>query len=228
MTALIAPMPPAPESDRLWFTVYCRACGTKECMSRDEHDPLLTERCDEHNALLHSEQYRSESGTILQSGEQDTAMPRGFPRPRLDVAGYETGPTPYVAASARNPGSLDYDRSYETIDGFLCQVCGLAVGDERCGVATALPARAGADPGTLTIEEDHGLTHEKCAQLTVAWCPAFTGNPAFTGMAMWLVDTASLRTVWPQLGKTLTLGMLTGVTRIEPPAGARRPWLASA
>lgn len=185
-------------------------------MSQDEDDPLLTERRDEHNSLLHST-----------PSDPARDMARGYPRPRLEVPGYETGPTPYVAASPRNPGSLDYDRSYETVDHFLCQVCGLAVDDERCGVATAVPA-PGADPGELTIEEDHGLTHEKCTQLTVAWCPAFTGNPEFTGMVMWLVNTAGLRAAWPQLGKTLNLGMLTGVTQVEAPAGARRPWLATA
>lgn len=163
--------------------------------------------------------------THLEGDLTGAGMPRGFPRPRLEVLGYENGPAPYVAGSVSQPGTLDFSRSAETKRGFLCAVCGLEVTDDRCGVATGLRAD-GADPNELTIDEDHGLSHEKCARLTVAWCPAFTGMPGLAQMMMWMVDTDSLRRVWPRLGTDLTIGQLTGKEQLLPPAGARRPWAA--
>lgn len=150
-------------------------------------------------------------------------MPRGLPRPRLQVPGYENGPAPYVAGSTSQPGVLDMVRSIATDKGFLCAVCGLEVTDGRCGIATAVPAD-GADPDLLTVDGDHGLSHVTCARMTTAWCPAFTGRPDLIPLVMWLVDTATLRAAWPRLNTDLTLGLLGAREQVSVPAGARRPW----
>lgn len=155
----------------------------------------------------------------------EEVMTKGFPRPRLQVPGYENGPAPYVAASVREPGVLDLGRCVEVDEGFLCAVCGVEVTESRCGIATGNPVGP-VDIESLPVEDDHGLTHEKCARLTVAWCPSFANHPDLVLMAMWMVDTASVRACWDLLPDGLTLGMLSGRERLHPPAHARRPWVS--
>lgn len=157
---------------------------------------------------------------------QDADMPAGLPRPRLRVPGYENGPTPYVAASPSSPGTLDFARTVASDKGFLCAVCGLKVTDARCGIATGAPAD-GADPDLLTVDGDHGLSHETCARMTTAWCPAFTGRPDLPPLLMWFVDTAALRAVWHRLDTDLTLGLLGSRELVPAPPAAHRPWMAS-
>ncbi|SDH40801.1 hypothetical protein [Microbacterium sp. 77mftsu3.1] len=141
------------------------------------------------------------------------AMPRGFPRPRLTAPGFETLPAPYVAASVSQPAALDFDRARETEERFLCMVCGLEVTGDRCGISTGVAAPGVADE-RLDVEMDHGLTHPACARMTAMMCPAFRSDYAHAPMAMWMVDTASLRAVWDKLDDGLTLGMLTGRERV--------------
>ena len=115
-------------------------------------------------------------------------MPRGFPRPRIDIKEYATLPLPYVAAGPDAPGVLDYERSTAAWRDFLCQVCGLEVTDDVCGVAT------GAAPDENWIHDDNGLTHLGCARITARMCPEFVGQDPT--MLMWTVTTAELRAHW--------------------------------
>lgn len=147
-------------------------------------------------------------------GSSTTWIPRGFPRPRLRVDGYRTAPAPYVVSSLTSPGSLDSPRTDDTVDNFLCALCGLEVTDERCGIATGEPAE-GANTGYLRIEYDHGLTHLKCAEITIRMCPAFRDGMSSARMAMWSVDTASLRPDFRRVQEGgLRLGDLRGVTAL--------------
>ena len=47
--AYIGNMPPVPESDRAWFTVYCHECGIEEGMARHPEAQMLVDKRDAHN-----------------------------------------------------------------------------------------------------------------------------------------------------------------------------------
>lgn len=172
-----------------------------------------------------SEVTETEPKRVESLGSSTTWIPRGFPRPRLRVDGYRTAPAPYVVSSLESPGSLDSPRTDDTVQNFLCALCGLEVTDERCGIATGEPAE-GADTGDLPIEYDHGLTHLKCADITVRMCPAFRDGMSSVRMAMWTVDTATLRPIFRRVQERgVRLGELGGVIPLghEYPFPSARP-----
>jgi hypothetical protein len=138
-------------------------------------------------------------------------------------------PFPYVARALDVPGDLHSGRASECTRDFLCQVCGLEVTEDRCGIATGAPT-AEKYISMLEVEADHGLTHVGCARMTVKFCPAFRDG-YITPMAMWLVDTASLQGCWARFvsdslpssvtrtsARPLMLGQLAGVERLLSPA----------
>lgn len=52
--AFIAKMPPSPESNRRYWSMYCRECGIEEMMADSAGDPRLIARRDNHNANIHA------------------------------------------------------------------------------------------------------------------------------------------------------------------------------
>lgn len=52
--AQIEMMPPSPETDAVWYSVYCRECGIEEGMAHEKDSPMLVEKRDRHNVEYHS------------------------------------------------------------------------------------------------------------------------------------------------------------------------------
>lgn len=51
--AFIAKMPPSPESNRSYWSMYCKECGIEEMLMDTADDPRLVARRDDHNAKVH-------------------------------------------------------------------------------------------------------------------------------------------------------------------------------
>ncbi len=51
--AFIGKMPPSPESNRRYWTMYCRVCGIEERLAAGPGDPTLIAHTEAHNARFH-------------------------------------------------------------------------------------------------------------------------------------------------------------------------------
>lgn len=118
------------------------------------------------------------------SGRRHRVTPPGWPRPRT---GDGRLPVPWNAAAGPgcDPGELgqrDARRTRRTSGGWVCQVCGLRLPDDRpaylCGyIDDTIGAPAGLEPGDRLPEGwgihamDHGLMHRWCLRLALRVCP---------------------------------------------------------
>lgn len=102
--------------------------------------------------------------------------PAGWPRPRTPDGRF---PIPWVTPIG-NLGAKDRKRMLRVAGGWVCQVCGLRFApDEKTycvvNIGPDEPVRVPVGdclPDGLGVHAmDHGLLHDRCLRLALAWCP---------------------------------------------------------
>lgn len=101
-----------------------------------------------------------------------TLTESGWPRPR-NAAGF---PVPWISP-ADDLAEKESGRQRKVAKGRTCQVCGQKLRSTCIAFVSVDDPVDMIPPGTALADDDgihamdHGLLHERCARLALAWCP---------------------------------------------------------